>query len=74
MLHDGTPIGTVTVTGAGSSLNIGPGGGFNIGSFGTGTLTITNGGMVVNNTAFTANIAAFKAGDKMMGSLLDILA
>ena len=48
--------GTVTVTGAGSSWNNGPGGGLNIGSFGTGTLTIANGGRVINNTAFTANI------------------
>lgn len=30
--------------------------------------------MIEARTAFTANIAAFKAGDKMMGSLLDILA
>jgi flagellar hook protein FlgE len=30
--------------------------------------------MIQGRTAFTANIAAFKAGDKMMGSLLDILA
>ena len=28
-----------------------PGGGLNIGSFGTGSLTIANGGMVINNTA-----------------------
>jgi T5SS/PEP-CTERM-associated repeat protein len=48
--------GTVMVTGPGSSWNNGPGGGLNIGSFGTGTLTIANGGMVINNTAFTANI------------------
>jgi T5SS/PEP-CTERM-associated repeat protein/autotransporter-associated beta strand protein len=48
--------GTVTVTGPGSSWNNSPGGGPNIGSFGTGTLTIANGGMVINNTAFTANI------------------
>ena len=46
----------MTVTGPGSSWNNGPGGGLNIGSFGTGTLTIANGGMVINNTAFTANI------------------
>ncbi len=51
-------IGRVTVTGAGSSLNIGPGGGLNVGSFGTGSLTITNGGTVINNTAFTANIGS----------------
>ena len=49
-------IGTVTVTGPGSTWNNTPGGGLNIGSFGTGILTITNGGMVINNTAFTANI------------------
>ena len=30
--------------------------GLNIGSFGTGSLTIANGGTVINNTAFTANI------------------
>ena len=48
--------GTVTVTGPGSSWNNSPGGGLNIGSFGTGTLTIANGGMVINNTAFAANI------------------
>ena len=48
--------GTVTVTGPGSSWINGPSGGLNIGSFGTGTLTIANGGMVINITAFTANI------------------
>ncbi len=48
--------GTVTVTGPGSTWNNGPGGGLNIGSFGTGTLTIANGGMVINNTAFAADI------------------
>jgi outer membrane autotransporter protein len=48
--------GTVTVTGPGSSWNNSPGGGLNIGSFGTGILTIANGGMVINNTAFTANV------------------
>ena len=44
------------VTGAGSTWNNSPGGGLNIGSFGTGTLTIANGGTVINNTAFAANI------------------
>ncbi len=29
--------------------------------------------MIEARTAFTANVAAFKAGDKMLGSLLDIL-
>ena len=48
--------GTVTVTGPGSSWINSPSGGLNIGSFGTGTLTIANGGKVINNTAFTANI------------------
>ena len=48
--------GTVTVTGPGSSWNNSPSGGLNIGSFGTGTLTIANGGMVINSTAFAANI------------------
>jgi outer membrane autotransporter protein len=44
------------VTGPGSIWNNSPGGGLNIGSFGTGSLTIINGGTVINNTAFTANI------------------
>ena len=48
--------GTVTVTGPGSSWNNGPSGGLNIGSFGTGTLTIANGGRVINITAVAANI------------------
>ena len=48
--------GTVTVTGPGSSWINGPSGGLNIGSFGTGTLTIANGGRVINITAVTANI------------------
>jgi T5SS/PEP-CTERM-associated repeat protein len=50
--------GTVTVTGAGSSWINSPGGGLNIAGFGTGTLTIANGGIVINNTAFTANIGS----------------
>ncbi len=49
-------IGTVSVTGPGSTWAIGPGGGLNIGSFGTGTLTIANGGMVINATPAAANI------------------
>ena len=48
--------GTVLVTGLGSSWINGPSGGLNIGSFGTGTLMIANGGKVINITAFTANI------------------
>ena len=52
----GSSVGAVTVTGLGSTWNNSPGGGLNIGSFGTGTLSIANGGMVINNTAFTANI------------------
>jgi outer membrane autotransporter protein len=52
----GGPTGIVTVTGPGSSWINGPSGGLNIGSFGTGTLTIVNGGRVINITAFTANI------------------
>jgi T5SS/PEP-CTERM-associated repeat protein/autotransporter-associated beta strand protein len=48
--------GTVTVTGPGSSWINGPSGGLNIGSFGTGTLTIANGGKVTNITSFPANI------------------
>ena len=47
---------TVTVTGPGSSWINGPSGGLNIGSFGTGTLTIANGGRVINITNFAANI------------------
>ena len=49
--------GTVTVTGPGSSWINGTSGGLNIGSFGTGTLTIANGGRVINITTLnTANI------------------
>jgi T5SS/PEP-CTERM-associated repeat protein/autotransporter-associated beta strand protein len=40
----------------GSSWINGPSGGLNIGSFGTGALTIVNGGRVINITAFAANI------------------
>lgn len=43
--------GTVTVTGTGSSWTNGVSGGLNIGSFGTGTLTIANGGRVFNIAA-----------------------
>ena len=50
--------GTVTVTGPGSSWINGPSGGLNIGSFGTGTLTIANGGKVINITAFTPPTSA----------------
>ena len=48
--------GTVMVSGPGSSWTNGLSGGLNIGSFGTGTLTIANGGTVINITGFTANI------------------
>jgi T5SS/PEP-CTERM-associated repeat protein len=48
--------GTVMVTDPGSSWINGPSGGLNIGSFGTGTLMIANGGVVINITNFTANI------------------
>jgi outer membrane autotransporter protein len=54
--------GTVTVTGPGSIWNNNspgggnPGGGLNIGSFGTGTLTIANGGRVIDITPFVTNI------------------
>ena len=48
--------GTVMVTGAGSSWINGPSGGFNIGSFGTGTLTIANGGRVIDITPLVTNI------------------
>ena len=48
--------GTVMVTGPGSSWINGPSGGLNIGSFGTGTLTIANGGKVIDITPSSANI------------------
>ncbi len=48
--------GTVLVTGPGSSWINGPSGGLNIGSFGTGTLMIANGGTVINITTVAANI------------------
>jgi T5SS/PEP-CTERM-associated repeat protein len=48
--------GTVTVTDPGSSWINGPSGGLNIGSFGTGVLTIVNGGRVINVALNTANI------------------
>ena len=44
----GAATGTVTVTGPGSIWSNGLSGGLNIGSFGTGTLTIANGGVVIN--------------------------
>ena len=48
--------GTVIVTGSGSSWINGPQAGLNIGSFGTGTLTIANGGRVVDITPLVTNI------------------
>ena len=48
--------GAVTVTGPGSTWFNGTSGGLNIGSFGTGSLTITNGGTVINITPTAANI------------------
>ena len=51
--------GTVTVTGAGSSWINGPSGGLNVGSFGTGTLTIANGGNVIDITPLVSNIGTF---------------
>ena len=48
--------GVVTVSGAGSSWTLGPGGGLNIGGFGTGTLAIADGGRVNNLTNAGANI------------------
>jgi T5SS/PEP-CTERM-associated repeat protein len=50
--------GSVTISGSGSIWNNGPGGGLNVGSFGAGTLTITSGGLVTNNTGFSANIGS----------------
>ena len=46
----------MTVTGPGSTWTNGPSGGLNIGSFGTGTLMIANGGRVINITPVAANI------------------
>ena len=48
----------MTVTGPGSSWINGPSGGLNIGSFGTGTLTIANGGKVINIAADTLPTSA----------------
>ena len=48
--------GTVIVTGPGSSWINGPKGGLNIGSFGTGTLMIADGGKVIDITPFATNI------------------
>ena len=52
-------VGTVTVTGPRSTWDDGPDGGLNVGSFGSGSLTIANGGTVINNSAFAANIGEF---------------
>jgi outer membrane autotransporter protein len=51
--------GTVTVTGPASTWNNSPAGGLNVGAFGMGTLTIANGGTVINDTPNTANIGEF---------------
>ena len=48
--------GTVIVTGPGSSWINGPQGGLNIGSFGTGTLAVANGGRVIDITPLVTNI------------------
>jgi outer membrane autotransporter protein len=48
--------GTVIVTGPGSSWINGPQGGLNIGSFGSGTLMIANGGRVIDITPLATNI------------------
>ena len=48
--------GTVTVSGPGSVWDNSPGGGMIVGSFGAGTLTISNGGTVINATAFADSI------------------
>ena len=50
--------GTVIVTGPGSSWINGPQAGLNIGSFGTGTLTIANGGRVVDITPLVTNVGS----------------
>ena len=49
-------MGTVIVTGPGSSWINGPSNGLNIGSFGTGALTIANGGRVIDITPLVTNI------------------
>ena len=51
--------GTVMVTGPGSSWVNGPSGGLNVGSFGTGTLTIANGGRVIDITPLVTNVGNF---------------
>lgn len=50
--------GTVTVAGPDSVWVNGTSGGLNIGSFGTGTLKVENGGRVINASAFAANIGS----------------
>jgi outer membrane autotransporter protein len=52
----GGSMGTVIVTGPGSSWINGPSNGLNVGSFGTGTLTITNGGRAIDITPLVTNI------------------
>ena len=49
--------GTVSVTGSGSRLTIGSAGNFEIGSKGTGSLSISSGAVVTSD--FTANLATF---------------
>ena len=52
--YGGLGVGTVTVTGAGSVINLTGGGLFNgleTGSWGTGTVTVSNGGLIACSTA-----------------------
>ncbi len=49
-------LGTVIVTGPGSIWINGSGGGLNVGSFGTGSLTIANGGKVIDITPLVTNV------------------
>ena len=62
--------GTVIVTGPGSSWINGPQGGLNIGSFGTGTLMIANGGTVIDITPSSPQhrqrrrLARYRDGDR----------
>jgi outer membrane autotransporter protein len=55
-------IGTVIVTGAGSSWINGPQNGLNVGSLGTGTLMIENGGRVIDITPLASNIGSGAGG------------
>jgi outer membrane autotransporter protein len=62
--------GAVTVTGAGSAWNNGTSNtGLNIGSFGTGTLTVANGGQVINIATGTAANIGQAAGSQGLATV-----